>query len=381
MFNEVRKEMQEFYQEREEVIEGLLLALVAREHVLFVGKPGTAKSMMVRDLCSRIEGSTYFEWLLTKFSTPEELFGPVSLKALERDEYRRITTGKLPEAEVVFLDEIFKASAGILNSLLSVVNERVFHNNSHPVSIPLQVLVGASNELPTEAELQALYDRLLLRYEVRPIQSEAAFGVMVRSQESAPRTATISREELAAGQKAVDEIPAGGLILDGLKEIRKRVTEAGFGVSDRRWKKSFRLARARAVVHGREEAATEDLIVLSHTLWDLPEQQRKVQRIVATVANPLAAKALDYEDMIDEIGRGVLFNKDGTPNPSPDPARGSEANAKLKVIGSELYKMVESVKKDGGDASALEKVLAKSRRVNRQVCELALGIDISRVEE
>ena len=380
MFNEVRKEMEAFYQERDDVIEGLLLGLISREHVLFVGKPGTAKSMMVRDLCSRIQGASYFEWLLTKFSTPEELFGPVSLKALENDEYRRITTGKLPEAEIVFLDEIFKASAGILNSLLSVVNERKFHNNSHPVSVPLQMMVGASTELPMEAELQALYDRLLLRYEVQPIQGLSAFGQMVRSKGEAEKTARIGLEELREAQKQVDETPAGGAVLSGLIDIRKKIQEVGLSVSDRRWKKSFRLARARAVLHDREETAIEDLIVLSNTLWDLPEQRRKVERIVATVANPLAAKALDYQDMIDEIRTNVLFNSDGTPNSSPDPAQGSEANAKLKVIGSEISDLLNQIKKDGGETAALEKALAAARRANRQVCETALGLDMSAVE-
>ena len=151
-------------------------------------------------------------------------------------------------------------------------------------------------------------------------------------------------------------------------------------MSDRRWKKSFRLARARAVLHDREETQIEDLIVLANTLWDLPEQRRKVERIVATVANPLAAKALDYQDMIDEIRTNVLFNGDGTPNANPDPAQGSEANAKLKVIGSEISELLTQVKTDGGEAPALEKALAAARRANRQVCETALGLDVSSIE-
>jgi MoxR-like ATPase len=242
------------------------------------------------------------------------------------------------------------------------------------------MMVGASNELPTEAELQALYDRLLLRYEVNPIQSAGAFATMIQGANAAAHTATITREDLRDAQRAVDEIPAGDTVLAGLTEIRKRIIEAGLRASDRRWKKSFRLARARAVVHSREETKVEDLIVLSHTLWDVPEQRRKVERIVATVASPLAAKALDYENMVEEIKNNVLFLSDGTPNPNPDPAQGSEANAKLKVIGSELSALIEKVKADGGDTSALDKALASSRRINRQICEVALGIDVSSVQ-
>ena len=127
LFRSTRDELIAFHKERYEPVTGLLVALIARTTVFFLGPPGTAKSLLVRDLCARIAGKPiYFEWLLTKFSTPEELFGPVSLKALENDRYTRVTAGKLPEAHIVFIDEIFKASAGILNSLLTVLNERKF---------------------------------------------------------------------------------------------------------------------------------------------------------------------------------------------------------------------------------------------------------------
>jgi MoxR-like ATPase len=149
--------------------------VLAGEHVLLLGPPGTAKSALVRAIAQAF-GGTYFERLLTKFSTPEELFGPISLKALEQDRYQRVTAGKLPEAEFAFVDEVFKANSAILNSLLTAMNERLFHNDGAPTQMPLVALFGASNELPEGKELEALFDRFLLRFDVQYPCGRAASG-------------------------------------------------------------------------------------------------------------------------------------------------------------------------------------------------------------
>ncbi|MGH7868327.1 MAG: AAA family ATPase, partial [Candidatus Dormibacteraceae bacterium] len=161
----LRQELNAIFPERKEVIDGSLAAVLAGEHVLLLGPPGTAKSALVRAIAGAF-GGTYFERLLTTFSTPEELFGPVSLKALEQDQFRRVVAGKLPEAEFAFIDEVFKASSAILNTLLTLANERVFHNDGAPMQVPLVSLFGASNELPDGRELEALLDRFLARFEV-----------------------------------------------------------------------------------------------------------------------------------------------------------------------------------------------------------------------
>ena len=147
LFRQIESELNADHVERRPMIRGLLVGLISRQHSALLGPPGTGKSRLVRDVTSRVTGR-YFEWLLTRMSTPEEIFGPVSLMALQQDSYRRVTTGKLPEADIVYLDETFKGSSAILNTLLSALNERIFHNDGQPMQLPLQMVVGASNELP-----------------------------------------------------------------------------------------------------------------------------------------------------------------------------------------------------------------------------------------
>src|SRR3989454_1082378 len=180
----IRDELRQTFLERADLIDGALAALLSSNHVLLVGPPGTAKSMLADELCKRIEGASYFQWLLTKFTTPEEVFGAVSLKALEADEYRRVTAAKLPEAHIAFLDEVFKANSSILNAILTLVNERRFHNGRIVETVPLLTLFGASNELPEEDELAALYDRFLLRFVLAYVQEDFRFLRMLEA--SAP---------------------------------------------------------------------------------------------------------------------------------------------------------------------------------------------------
>jgi MoxR-like ATPase len=164
-FTQLRTDLISRFPERTNVIDGALAAVLAGEHVLLLGPPGTAKSALARAIAQAFSG-IYFERLLTRFSTPEELFGAISLKALEQDRFARVVTGKLPEADFAFVDEIFKANSAILNSLLAIINERVFHNDGQPLSCPLVTMFGASNELPESKDLEALFDRFLLRFDV-----------------------------------------------------------------------------------------------------------------------------------------------------------------------------------------------------------------------
>src|SRR5207247_4781650 len=194
----------------------------------------------------------------TKFTTQEELFGAVSLKALEADDYRRVTVNKLPEAHIAFLDEVFKASSSILNAILTIINERLFHNGRAVVSVPLLTLFGASNELPEDDELLALYDRFLLRFVVAYIGEEFRFLKMLQAKEPAERT-TISLDELRHMQEEVQTLPVPTTVLRGIADIRRELQKKKIIPYDRRYLQSRRLLQALAYLHGRTAVAEADL--------------------------------------------------------------------------------------------------------------------------
>lgn len=257
--------------EREELIRLLFLSMMSGENALLIGPPGTAKSQLARSISQLFGSEQWFDYLLTRFTTPDEIFGPVSLQELKQDRYIRQTDGYLPASQFAFLDEIFKANSAILNALLSILNERLFFNGRERQDVPLMFLMAASNELPEENEqLEALYDRFLVRYEVTYLKNIASYELMFElPEEPLPHILTLADVTLIRQNAKQIVLPAS--LVYFLYQLKQAMEDKEFMLSDRRWSKIGHVWKTSAALNGRDQVSIWDTVYTPHMLWDVPE--------------------------------------------------------------------------------------------------------------
>ena len=341
-FKLLLQEMNRGIYEKNTEISLSLLAALAGESVILLGPPGVAKSMVARQLKTAFRDAQSFEYLMSRFSTPDEIFGPVSIQKLKTsDTYERAVEGYLPTADVVFLDEIWKAGPAIQNTLLTVINEKIFRNGNREMHLPLKLLVAASNELPAKGEgLEALWDRFVIRIESRPIKLEKNFRAMLLDSHAdflGPTDFTdstdfsgstgvsghadfadnadfsdfkITAKEYAEWTEKISKIGVKEEVLDAISAIRKslravNVDEAAerrnIYVSDRRWKNIVRLLRTSAFMQDREEVDICDLLPIYHCLWQEPEERDAIRSIVIrALFSPFAEKLVEMKNALAE---------------------------------------------------------------------------------
>lgn len=310
------REMNHGIYEKESEIGLALLAAIAGESVILLGPPGVAKSMIARRLKSAFKGAASFEYLMSRFSTPDEIFGPVSISRLKKDDvYQRATSGYLPTADVVFLDEIWKAGPAIQNTLLTVINEKLFRNGNTETHLPLKLLVAASNELPAKGEgLEALWDRFIIRIESQAIRREDNFNAMLLGKSSdfekiPDNNWQINNEEYAKWQKEISNIGISNDSLSCINVIRHAIKNVDVDnaderrdiyVSDRRWKKIAQLLRTSAFIHDHNNVEVSDIMPVYHCLWQEPDESDAVRRIVIhAIFTPLAVNLAQIKQNIN----------------------------------------------------------------------------------
>lgn len=305
---------------KEHVIALSLLSAVAGESIFLLGPPGVAKSMVARRLKLAFRGGEAFEYLMSRFSTPDEIFGPVSISKLkEGDTYERVTEGYLPSSTVVFLDEIWKAGPAIQNALLMAVNEKIFRNGRVTMQLPLKGLVAASNELPAVGQgLEALWDRFLLRVMVTGVEDLSDFDRMIASADESepcvPEELAIGDEEYSGWQQQIAGITLHYSIFEVIHLLKEKIedynrrlqndesAELSLYVSDRRWKKMIKLLRASAFLNGSEAVRLSDCLLLAHCLWsDVTQKSVTEEMLGAAIRQSAEGYLLNLQALKEEL--------------------------------------------------------------------------------
>jgi MoxR-like ATPase len=312
------RQLEQQFLGKEEIIRLLFISALAGEHMVMVGPPGTAKSAIVRAFAQVID-ARFFDYLLTRFTEPNEIFGPVDIQAFRQGTYRRRIEKMLPEAEVVFLDEIFKANSAILNSLLTLVNARRFTHGTSTVRVPLISLFAASNEVPTDEALSAIFDRFLLRvrcdyldsYHFRGLlQKGIQLEVQQMADQQVGRKVATAAELLTVQREFGQHVKMSEEFLTTFKGLVFQIRSEGIGLSDRRVVKLLKVFAASALFDGRDQVTDADLFILRH-VWNTPEQEEILQEIVGPVldrwyeAHPehgrIGATPTSLQDLLEEL--------------------------------------------------------------------------------
>lgn len=350
---------------------GIVLAALAREHVLLLGPAGTGKSAMAGAFAKCLHGATHFDTLLTRFSSPEDLFGPVSLSGMKNDTHERVTHGMFPECHVAFLDEIFKANSAILNALLTAINERKFRNGVNSNSIPLEMVIGASNELPDDESLAAFHDRFLMRYWVEYVDGEDDFVDMLLGDVSSSRGASMTMDELHAAQTYAARVNVSRATAKDLYQLRAAMRKEGIVASDRRWQKVLKVLRASAWLAGDSEVTTELFPIIGDMVWSTRKEIEPARALASKYASAEVAEAQSiFEAIMGLAGNMPEKNDDSYPT------RAGSVVREMKRAEERLQSIADGVASESTKAKVLRfrsDILAEHKAI-AQAAREALGL-------
>lgn len=376
-FIDLENVLNETILERRKENHTIVLAILARKHHFQIGRPGTAKSMSVAKTIEFIDGlapEDYFHYLLTRYSTPDELYGPPALSKLKEDIFWRNTEGKLPRARFVFLDEIFKGNSSILNANLTAMNERKFHNHMDDPHINLITMFAASNELPQGEELNALWDRLHFRHVVEPIQESSNFVKMLQIKPGR-HDKVVSLHDIYAAHAAVDAVEIRDDLIEAFMQLRETLKNEEVEPTERRWRDSLTIVQAEAFMNGREVADIDDMRPLAHVLWSNMEDRKKVERLVLDLANPIDREAQEILDRVigleEELRRAV---KDADTSRAVAKVA-IEVHSKVKKAKKSHDELAKRAADNGRSSQVLPELKVKIRQVLETLLAQGFGID------
>jgi MoxR-like ATPase len=385
----IRQELNARFLERGREIDALLVAAIARQHLIYIGDAGEAKSAVTEAFCARITGANYFKSQLFAQTTADELTGPFDIPALaDRGTLRRITATYMPEAHVAYLDEVFNAGPALLLGLLMMLNEREFRNDGAIQKIPLEFCVGSSNRMPQATDdrgqnLRALQDRFAL-WLVVPTLSDAGHHQFMaeeitrrkarsRSEDITGKAGTtISLDDLHTLQQAALEVDIPDDVMGIWYQVREALAQKRYPKpSTRRSGWLLDLICGYTILNGRMVATPDDLTILQHALWQRPEDAKPTAAIVLGIANPLLAKAQEVFDVVLNVAEEcIVFHSNPAHDKGPKRTKVIEARQAITSLGKELTGLRDMARGTGRDPGPIESMIAQAREKHRQVTRL-----------
>ena len=375
---EIESDLNSTFYEREEAIKVMMVALISKMSVFFIGPPGTGKTDMTSGLCGRIVGGKYFSFLFNKTTDPSEVFGPFSLTAMERDQFIRKTKGFLPEAHIAYMDEIWKANSPILNLLLPILNEREFVNDGKKTKVPLMTAFASSNEFPEDREsLAAIYDRFVLRMAIEGIHDNKNVDKMMMDRVSrnnmstlAKVPATISIDEIKALNEASMAVKVNGNIVKMLIKVQNAAAKkGGVFISDRKKNQCIDILQAYALYNGRGHVSADDLIILKYVFFDEDVPMDEIEQEILKLVDPYTDEVNKYYRQFNEIKNRI----DSETDPTEKLKAIIEADKTMQQVITHMANAIGKAQKSGKNIDEFTKKRDEISNYRNQMIQSALG--------
>lgn len=364
----IRKELNANFKERGDLVDGLLLAIVAGEHLFALGLPGTTKSALMGNFAEALErkDAPYFQRTLHKQMPEQEIFNNYSFKSIENDEFLKVTKGRIYTAFLMFLDEIWKCNGSTLNAMLRALNERQFENGDDIIDLPLHTCMSASNEMPQGRELGALFDRFVLRFFVSPIIDDDEFKKMLLDNIK-PLTKVTKTQILSWGKEAASLTIPDNVITEIVK-IRRAIQEQGIYVSDRTYKKLIKMVRCQAYLDGADEVRVCDLQILRHMAWNDPENRGAISKLVLEHTHPGLERVVQVEDSLRQLAAKLQEIKDDKDlNDDEKLQEQRKVGPEYMAKAGDAIAKLEKMQKEYGGMAVINDAMSRAKSLQRYV--------------